>query len=105
MVHPPSLRSSRRVGHRSATHHLTWPSVGCAALTHPTRTDKSAVGRLEMPVEEVGRGLEALEPGAVGEEGVDLVGDDELLDLDAVLAQVFDEADGLPEGDVAVVVA
>src|SRR4051812_27031103 len=62
-------------------------------------------GWLEVAVEEVGGGMKGLEPAAVGEEGVDLVGHNELLDRDASLAEVLDKADGLAEGDVAVVVA
>src|SRR5262249_20274111 len=58
----------------------------------------------EATVEKVGRRLQDIEPGPVREKGVDLVGDDQLLDLDTGLAQILHETDALAEGNVTIVV-
>jgi len=56
-----------------------------------------------LRVEEIRGRVVHLQPGAVTQESVDLIGQHELAVLDAVIAQRFDEADRLGEGDVVII--
>ena len=58
-----------------------------------------------MLSEEIGGCVIGLDPAFFGQETVDFVGKDELLKIDALFTQSFDERDSLVEGNVAIVIA
>src|ERR1044072_7485404 len=60
---------------------------------------------LQLAVKEIGRGVVGREPVAVQEKVMHFVREDELLELDVLLAEPPREVNHLAEGDVAVVVA
>src|SRR5262249_57826884 len=61
--------------------------------------------RSDLSVQEIRRRMVGREPVAMLEKVVNLIGEDELLELDAAFAKCLREHDALVEGNVAVVVA
>src|SRR5437870_4054232 len=76
-------------------------SSECATATQ----ENLSSGSLETTVEEIARCVISGQPIFVQQKIVNVVGKNELFDLDAFLAEARDEIDGLGEINVAVVVA
>src|ERR1044071_6405808 len=83
------------------------PDVSTIATRPSASTCESSfiASALQLPFEEVRGRRVGAEPVAVEEEVVHVVGEDDLLELDVLLAQTAHEVYGLREGDVALVVA
>ena len=58
-----------------------------------------------MLSEEVGGRVIRLQPAFFGEEAVDLIGENEFLEFDALFAKRFDQRHGLVERDITIVIA
>ena len=58
-----------------------------------------------MPLKEISFRFVGFEPVAMQQEPVDFIGEDELLEFDALLSEGSSERHGLGEGDVAIVIA
>lgn len=58
-----------------------------------------------MLAEEVGGGVIGLDPAFLSEKAVDFIREDELLKIDALLAEGFHQCDSLMERNIAIVIA
>src|ERR1017187_1966850 len=77
----------------------------CPSCARMHKAEPYATGISQFPPEEIGRRMVTAQPGIMPQEAVDLVGQDELLEIDALLAQRIGERDGLAEVDVTIVIA
>jgi hypothetical protein len=77
------------------------------ALKRGTRHARVRAPRsgVQVRAEKIRCGMIGLEPTLLGEEAMDLVGKNELLEFDALFAKRFDQGHGLLERDIAVVIA
>src|SRR5581483_6348858 len=78
------------------------PTIAACAL--PRGASKPG-GSLQLAVEEVGGGVISAQPVFMAQEVMNVVGKDQLLELDVALAQAAHQLDRLIESDIAVIVA
>src|SRR4051812_11347152 len=78
------------------------PTIAACALR---RGASKSARSLQLAVEEIGGGVISAQPVFMAQEVVNVIGKDQLLELDVALAQAAHQLDRLIEGDVAVIVA
>src|SRR5260370_14152912 len=97
----PATRCSLRFIAGTAARECSETASSASIASMGTLSSRS----LEMTVEEIARRVIGRQPILMQQKIVDVIGENELLDLDALLAEACDEIHSLGEIDVAVIVA